>query len=116
MKFIEIYQSTSLDGYHLYVTINKELSFIEKMPYRKKWRDDGQRIVMDILKDDEKLKDVLFSYRMKKGKIINRIFIERVAWFFRYVFWWRVELTVMHNKRYDRKADNENERAWGFYV
>ena len=29
--------------------------------------------------DDEKLKDVLFSYRMKKGKIINRIFIERVA-------------------------------------
>ena len=28
------------------------------MPYRKKWRDDGQRIVMDLLKDDEKLKDV----------------------------------------------------------
>jgi hypothetical protein len=49
------------------------------MPYRKKWRDDGQRIVMDLLKDDEKLKDVLFSYRMKKGKIINRIFIEQVT-------------------------------------
>ena len=79
VQFIDIYQSTSLDGYHLYVTTNKKLSFIEKMPYRKKWRDDGQRIVMDLLKDDEKLKDVLFSYRMKKGKIIDRIFIEQVV-------------------------------------
>lgn len=78
VKEIEIYQSTSLDGYHVYVKVDKELSFMEKMPYRKKWRDDGQRIVMDILKDDEKLKDVLFSYRMKKGKIIPRIFIKRV--------------------------------------
>ena len=86
------------------------------MPYRKKWRDDGQRIVMDLLKDDEKLKDVLFSYRMKKGKIIDRIFIEQVVWFFRYVFWWRVVQAVRHNKMYDRKTDNENERVLGFCV
>jgi hypothetical protein len=76
---IDIYQSTSLDGYHLYVKMNKELSFMEKMPYRKKWGDDGQRMVLDLLKDDEKMKDVLFSCRMKKGKVIDRIFIELVV-------------------------------------
>lgn len=72
---IEIYQSTSLDGYHLYVKTCKGLSFLQKIPYRQKWKDDGKRIEFDLLKDDEKLKDVLFSKRLIKGKIVDRIFI-----------------------------------------
>ena len=73
---IEVFQSVSCDGYHVYVNVNKELSFMEKMPYRKRWKDDGRRIEFDLLKDDENFKDILFSQRLIKGKIVNRIFIE----------------------------------------
>lgn len=77
-KSIKIFQSPSLDGFHLYVTPTKELTWNEKIYYRNLFKDDGQRIVLDLLKD-EQLKDVLFSLRYNNGFISREIFIERVA-------------------------------------
>jgi hypothetical protein len=78
VKSIKIYQSPSCNGYHLYIDTNKELSWNEKISYRKLFKDDGQRIVLDLLKD-EQLKDVLFSLRYNKGIISREIFIEQAV-------------------------------------
>ena len=46
--------------------------------YRKMFKDDGQRIVFDLLKD-EQCKEVLFSQRRNKGIITKEIFIQQVV-------------------------------------
>ena len=78
VKSIKIYQSPSLDGFHIYITTTKELTWNEKIYYRKLFKDDGQRIVFDLLKF-EQCKDVLFQLRMKRGMIFKEIFIEEIT-------------------------------------
>ena len=75
IKSIKIFQSPSCNGYHLYIETTKELNWNEKIKYRKLFKDDGQRIVFDLLKKEE-LKDVLFSLRYNKGIITREIFIQ----------------------------------------
>ena len=77
-KSIKIFQSPSLDGFHLYIIPTKELTWNEKIYYRKLFKDDGQRIVLDLLKD-EQLKDVIFQLRIKKGMVFKEIFIEEIT-------------------------------------
>ena len=74
---VKIYQSPSGDGYHLFVKPTKELTWNEKIYYRNLFKDDGQRIVFDLLKYEQS-KDVLFSMRMKKGMIFEEVFIEEI--------------------------------------
>ena len=78
VKSIKIFQSPSLDGFHIYITTTKELTWNEKIYYRKLFKDDGQRIVFDLLKF-EQCKDVLFQLRMKRGMIFKEIFIEEIT-------------------------------------
>ena len=77
-KSIKIMQSPSCNGYHLYIETTRELDWNETIQYRKMFKDDGQRIVLDLLKD-EQLKDVLFSLRYNKGIITKEIFIQQVV-------------------------------------
>jgi len=77
-KSIKIFQSPSLDGFHIYIIPTKELTWNEKIYYRKLFKDDGQRIVLDLLKD-EQLKDVIFQLRIKKGMVFREIFIEEIT-------------------------------------
>ena len=75
-KSIKIMQSPSCNGYHLYVETTRELNFSQRIQYRKLFKDDGQRIVFDLLKD-EQCKEVLFSQRRNKGIITKEIFIQQ---------------------------------------
>ena len=77
-KSIKIMQRPSCNGYHLYVETTRELNWNETIQYRKMFKDDGQRIVLDLLKE-EQLKDVLFSLRYNKGIITKEIFIQQVV-------------------------------------
>jgi len=77
-RTIQIYQSPSCNGYHLYISTTRKLNFSQRIQYRKLFKDDGQRIVFDLLKD-EQLKDVLFSLRYNKGIITKEIFIQQVV-------------------------------------
>lgn len=77
-KSIKIFQSPSLDGFHIYIKPTKELTWNEKIYYRKLFKDDGQRIVLDLLKY-EQCKDVLFSMRVKKGVRFREIFIDEIT-------------------------------------
>jgi hypothetical protein len=77
-KSIKIFQSPSLDGFHIYIKPTKELTWNEKIYYRKLFKDDGQRIVFDLLKY-EQCKDVLFSMRVKKGVRFREIFVEEIV-------------------------------------
>lgn len=76
-KSIKIFQSPSCDGFHIYIKPTKELTWNEKIYYRKLFKDDGQRIVFDLLKY-EQCKDVLFSMRVKKGVRFREIFVEEI--------------------------------------
>lgn len=76
-KSVLIYQSTSCDGYHVYVKTTRKLNFNHRIQYRKLFKDDGTRIVLDLLKD-EQCKEVLFSIRRKKGIKFERIFLEEI--------------------------------------
>ena len=76
-KRITIYQSPSCNGYHLYIETTRKLNWNERIEYRKLFGDDGQRIVFDLLKD-EQCKEVLFSKRFHKGIVTKEIFIEQV--------------------------------------
>ena len=77
-KSIKIFQSPSLDGFHIYIKPTKELTWNEKIYYRKLFKDDGQRIVLDLLKKEQE-KDVLFQMRMRKGIIVKEIFVEEIT-------------------------------------
>ena len=77
-KSIKIMQSPSCNGYHLYVETTRKLNWNETIQYRKMFKDDGQRIVFDLLKT-ERLKDILFSQRINKGIITKEVFILRVV-------------------------------------
>jgi hypothetical protein len=77
-KSIKIFQSPSCDGFHIYIKPTKELTWNEKIYYRKLFKDDGQRIVFDLLKY-EQCKDVLFSMRVKKGVRFREIFVEEIV-------------------------------------
>ena len=71
-KTIDIRQSPSCNGYHLYIETTRELNWNETIEYRKLFKDDGQRIVLDLLKT-ENCKDVLFSLRVHKGIVTKEI-------------------------------------------
>tara|TARA_R110002051_G_scaffold314562_1_gene391767 strand:- start:224 stop:541 length:318 start_codon:yes stop_codon:yes gene_type:complete len=77
-KSIKIFQSPSCDGFHIYIKPTKELTWNEKIYYRKLFKDDGQRIVLDLLKKEQE-KDVLFQMRMRKGIIVKEIFIKEIV-------------------------------------
>ena len=77
-KSIKIFQSPSCDGFHIYIKPTKELTWNEKIYYRKLFKDDGQRIVLDLLKKEQE-KDVLFQMRMRKGIIVKEIFVEEIV-------------------------------------
>ena len=77
-RSLDIFESPSGSGYHLYIKTSRDLNFSQKILYRKLFKDDGQRIVFDLLKR-ERLKDVLFSQRINKGIITKEVFILRVV-------------------------------------
>jgi len=77
-RSLDIFESASGSGYHLYIETTKDLNFSQKILYRKLFKDDGQRIVFDLMKT-ERLKDILFSQRINKGIITKEVFILRVT-------------------------------------
>ena len=77
-KSLKIMQSPSMDGFHIYIKPTKDLTWEEKIYYRNLFKDDGQRIVFDLLKY-EQCKDVLFQMRVKKGIKFKEVFIEEIV-------------------------------------
>lgn len=64
---IKIVGSPRADGYHVYLTMDKRYSLDECLYWRNRYRDDGQRVVMDkLLKTEHESKMIIFSYKNKR--------------------------------------------------
>ena len=55
------------DGFHIYVSTLYELNPMAVIRLRNEWKDDGNRLVKDLLELGASHRDVLFKYKYKNG-------------------------------------------------
>ena len=79
VKSIQIFQSPKGDGYHIYIKENYPLTFEEKIHFRRIWKDDPKRIIIDLMKVGKEPTDVLFKYKFQKGIKYSETFIEEIV-------------------------------------
>ena len=79
VKSIQIFQSPKGDGYHIYIKENYPLTFEEKIYFRRIWKDDSRRIIIDLMKVGNEPTDVLFKEKYQKGIKYSETFIEEIV-------------------------------------
>lgn len=79
VKSIQIFQSPKGDGYHIYIKENYPLTFEEKIYFRRIWKDDSRRIIIDLMKVGNEPTDVLFKEKYQKGIKYSETFIEEIT-------------------------------------
>ena len=72
---IQVYNSPLHDGYHLYVFMCDYIQWEEIMYLRRRWKDDGRRMVIDLMKTVPETKMIMFRSKTRKGYKFNEIFI-----------------------------------------
>ncbi len=55
------------DGFHVYVETLYQLNPMAIIRLRNEWKDDGNRLVKDLLEMGMTHRDVLFKYKYKNG-------------------------------------------------
>lgn len=78
VKSIQIFQSPKGEGYHIYIKENYPLTFEEKIHFRRIWKDDSRRIIIDLMKVGNEPTDVLFKEKYQKGIKYSETFIEEI--------------------------------------
>ncbi len=76
---IQIFQSPKGDGYHIYIKENYPLTFEQKIHYRRIWKDDPKRIIIDLLKVGKEPTDVMFKYKYQRGIKYSETFIKEIT-------------------------------------
>ena len=76
---IKIFESPKGEGYHVYIKENYPLTFEQKIHYRKIWKDDPKRIIIDLLKIGNEPSDVMFKYKIQKGIKYSEVFLEEIV-------------------------------------
>ena len=79
VKSIQIFQSPKGDGYHIYIKENYPLTFQQQIHFRKIWKDDPKRIIIDLMKIGKEPTDVIFKYKIQKGIKYSETFIEEIT-------------------------------------
>jgi len=79
VKSIQIFQSPKGDGYHIYIKENYPLTFNQKIHFRRIWKDDSRRIIIDFMKVGNEPTDVLFKEKYQKGFKYSETFIEEIT-------------------------------------
>ena len=72
---IQVYNSPLHDGYHLYVIMCDYIQWNEIMYLRQRWKDDGKRIEIDLMKTIPETKMIMFRSKTRKGYKYNEIFM-----------------------------------------
>ena len=75
IESIKVYSSPLHDGYHLYVYMTDYIQWNEIMRLRQRWKDDGKRIEIDLMKTLPETKMIMFRSKTRKGYKFNEIFI-----------------------------------------
>jgi len=78
VDYIDLFESPSGEGYHVKVYTKQYFPYTKRLQLRQSWKDDGKRIVTDLLKSNQAPKEVLF-YKKSYGKYDQvEIFIEKI--------------------------------------
>jgi len=72
---IKVYSSPLHDGYHLYVYMHDYIQWKKIMYLRRRWKDDGIRMTIDLMKTRPETKMIMFRSKTRKGYKYNEIFI-----------------------------------------
>ena len=72
---LQVFNSPLHDGYHLYVYMTDYIQWNEIMLLRRRWKDDGKRIEIDLMKTIPETKMIMFRSKTRKGYKFNEIFI-----------------------------------------
>lgn len=75
IEYVDLFSSASGDGYHVYVYTKNEIK--NRFFYRRLWKDDGKRIVTDLLKPSGSPQDVLFQLKNLSGRNYKINFLDR---------------------------------------
>ena len=79
VKSIKVYNSPLLDGYHLYVMLDDYVSWKSIIHLRQIWKDDGQRIEIDLMKDRPEIMMIMFRSKTRHGYKYKEIFMGEYA-------------------------------------
>ncbi len=60
---LELRGSPSVDGFHVYIEKSPEDVGLAQFLLRRKWHDDGRRILGDVLSPKANYRDVMFVYK-----------------------------------------------------
>ena len=72
---LQVFSSPLNDGYHLYVYMTDYIEWNEIMWLRRRWKDDGKRIEIDLMKTLPEIKMIMFRSKTRKGYKFNEIFV-----------------------------------------
>ena len=72
---LQVFNSPLHDGYHLYVYMTDYIQWNEIMRLRQRWKDDGKRIEIDLMKTLPETKMIMFRSKTRKGYKFNEIFV-----------------------------------------
>ena len=72
---IQVFNSPLHDGYHLYVYMTDYIEWNEIIRLRQRWKDDGKRIEIDLMKTLPETKMIMFRSKTRKGYKFNEMFI-----------------------------------------
>ena len=79
VKSIKVYNSPLGDGYHLYCLLGDYMSWNYIIYLRRLWKDDGQRIEIDLMKDRPEIMMIMFRSKTRKGYKYKEIFMGEYA-------------------------------------
>jgi len=72
---IQVFNSPLHDGYHLYVYMTDYIQWNEIIRLRQRWKDDGKRIEIDLMKTLPETKMIMFRSKTRKVYKFNEMFI-----------------------------------------
>ena len=64
---IKIFNSPLCDGYHIYIYFKDYIKWNNILLLRRRYKDDGNRIVIDIFKDKKEIMMRMFRYKIRNG-------------------------------------------------
>ena len=77
IDYIDLFESPNGEGYHARIYTKYPIPYEQRLRYRQQWKDDGRRIVTDLLKADSSPKEVLFNCKIYNGQEHKEIFMEK---------------------------------------
>ena len=75
VKKIKVFSSPLGDGYHLYCMLDHYMDWKSIMKLRRIYKDDGNRVTIDLMKERPEVMMIMFRSKTRKGYKYKEIFM-----------------------------------------